>query len=75
MDFDEWIQYGINNGFCSEQFCMIHAGVPTSELEDQIQSRDDWDPDDLCVHTIRLGSTKDWDLDAESWIIDQLESR
>ena len=76
MDFDEWIQYGINNGFCSEQFCMTHAGVPSTEFEERLMDREDWDPDFLCIHTVRLGNEKDWDKDADSFMIDQLpESR
>ena len=73
MDFDEWIKYGISNGFCSEQFCMTHAGVPTGVFEDKLMSREDWDPDFLCIHTVRLGSESDWDLDADAFMIDNLE--
>ena len=76
MDFDEWIQYGVNNGFCSEQFCTQHGDTPFTGFETSLHSRDDWDSDFLCVHAVRLGNEKDWDKDADSFMIDQLpESR
>ena len=69
MDFDEWIDFGIKNGFCSEQFCERHAYPPMTELEEKLLNDIDAD---LCVHVVRLGSEKWWDADADAYMIDQL---
>jgi len=58
LDFDQWLQYGIDNGYCSEQFCNTHdvSPVHSSEL-------DAWDNgSDPCAHVVRLGSYDDWDI-------------
>ena len=69
MNFDEWIDFGIKNGFCSEQFCERHAYPPMTELEEKLLNDIDAD---LCVHVVRLGSEKWWDVDADAYMIDQL---
>ena len=59
MDFDEWITVGIQQGFCSEQFCMTHAGPILTDKELEA-----WDEGiDPCHHVVRLGSPVDWDND------------
>ena len=57
MDFNEWLQYGEDNGYCSGQVCMTHAGVPLSDKEV------DDDNGDFCIHIVRLGTPEDWDND------------
>jgi hypothetical protein len=63
MSFDEWLQYGIDNDYCSPQFCNTHDGGPMLEAEHDI-----WDKGlDPCVHMVRLGCPQDWQLDAEAY--------
>jgi len=59
MTFDEWIKYGIENGYCTEQHCYIHAGPPLTDREYAAWDRGT----DFCVHALRLGTPADWDLD------------
>lgn len=47
IDFDSWVQHGMDSGWCGPPVCATHDGVPTSADED------DWDFD-ICVHLIRL---------------------
>jgi hypothetical protein len=57
MTFDEWLRYGIENGFCSDQFCNTHDGAPMHESEERL-----WDEGyDPCMHVVRLGTPEDWD--------------
>jgi hypothetical protein len=57
MDFDEWLRYGVEQGFCSEQFCVTHDGGPWSGKEELMWE----DGEDPCRHMVRLGTEKDWD--------------
>ena len=57
MDFDQWLKYGIDNNFCTNQFCNTHDGYPMSETE-ETQWEDGGDP---CAHMVRLGSIEDWE--------------
>jgi len=56
MDFDQWLKYGIDNGFCTDQFCNTHDGFPMSEAE-ELEWEEGGDP---CTHMVRLGSIEDW---------------
>ena len=64
LNFDEWVQYGINNGFCSEQYCETHDGPPYSQSEALVWE----DGGDLCLHSVRLGSVEDWEMDATAYL-------
>lgn len=56
MDFETWLNFGIINGYCSEQFCNTHDGYPMHESEEL-----EWDEgNDPCAHMVRLGSETDW---------------
>jgi hypothetical protein len=58
MTFDEWIKYGVEQGYCSEQYCDTHDGAPMHESEEAA-----WDEGgDPCLHVVRLGSYDDWDI-------------
>jgi hypothetical protein len=57
MNFDTWLQYGVDNGYCTDQVCMNHAGVPMSDKE-----MDD-DNGDFFIHVVRLGTPEDWDAE------------
>ena len=50
MTFDEWLQYGLTQGWCGPTVCSIHDGLPTT-------SEEDWGFDqgaDPCIHIVRL---------------------
>ena len=64
LNFDEWLQYGIDNGFCSEQYCATHDGPPYSQTEALVWE----DGGDLCLHSVRLGSVEDWEMDAKAYL-------
>lgn len=50
MTFDEWIEAGLEQGFCGPPVCHTHDGLPMSNQED-----DSWnDGKDPCIHIIRL---------------------
>jgi hypothetical protein len=49
IDFSEWLQEGITNGFCGPAVCYTHDGLPLSDQE--YTEFEDGDP---CVHIIRL---------------------
>jgi len=55
MDFNAWLQYGVDHSYCTDQVCMNHDGIPMSDKE-----MDD-DNGDFCIHIVRLGSLEDWD--------------
>ena len=58
MEFDEWLRFGIEHGYCTEQFCNTHAGYPMHDSEEQA-----WEEgSDPCAHMVRLGSPEDWDV-------------
>ena len=57
MTFDEWLQHGIANNFCSEQFCNTHDVPPLTDKEFKLW----YSSDDVCCHMVRLGSPIDWD--------------
>lgn len=33
MTFDEWLNFGIAQGWCSEPDCMTHNGLPNTDEE------------------------------------------
>lgn len=49
MTFEEWLQYGITQGWCGPSVCAIHDGLPTTAEEDV-----DMEELDPCIHIIRL---------------------
>lgn len=47
---DDWIEYGVQMGWCSPPVCEPHDGTPISEEEaDQYEQGED-----PCVHILRL---------------------
>lgn len=56
MTFDEWLQQGVNSGFCTQQFCQTHDMTPMTDYEEG-ELEDGGDP---CVHVVRLGSPNEW---------------
>jgi len=63
MNFQEWYNLGVKNGYCSPQFCNTHDCYPMHETEKKA-----WDEgSDPCAHMVRLGSPEDWSLPDE-WL-------
>jgi len=63
MTFEQWLQVGVENGFCSESFCNTHDGSPTGEKEERLWE-EGYDP---CVHMVRLGNLAIWEQDAQDY--------
>lgn len=61
MTFEEWLEFGIKNGYCSEQFCDTHDGPPMHESEEKAWE----DGGDPCMHMVRLGTIEDWNISTE----------
>lgn len=61
MTFDEWLKYGVDNGFCSEQVCETHEGLPIADEE--IELYDDGETD-LCAYAVRIGTPEQWTVSA-----------
>jgi hypothetical protein len=55
IEFDEWLQQGLSNGFCGPAICYPHDGLPLSEQEDGAYDAGD----DPCIHIIRLYEDKE----------------
>ncbi len=36
MDFNHWLAYGIEQGFCGPPVCTTHDGIPSTREEDEI---------------------------------------
>jgi hypothetical protein len=50
MTIEEWLDLGIENGWCSKPVCNTHDGLPSSAAEDEA-----WDQGyDPCVPAVRL---------------------
>jgi hypothetical protein len=58
INFDDWLQIGLTNGFCGPAICYPHDGLPMTEEEDNQFS----EGEDPCIHIIRLYE----DLDVKS---------
>jgi hypothetical protein len=50
MTFDEWIEFGMAQGWCGPPCCVPHDGIGTTEAEDA----DYEGGGDPCYHVIRL---------------------
>jgi hypothetical protein len=49
MDFDRWLVYGIEQGFCGPAVCTTHDGIPSTREEDEV-----WEEGgDPCIHMMR----------------------
>lgn len=55
MNFDEWLQIGIDNKWCGTAVCSTHDGIPMSDQEDA----EFMEGDDPCVHVLRLYEDED----------------
>jgi len=50
LEFDEWMSYGVNKGWCGPPVCTTHDGLPMSEQEDT-EFKEGQDP---CIHVVRM---------------------
>jgi len=46
MTFEEWLQFGYENGWCGPDVCETHDGLPVSN--------DEYNEDEPCIHIVRL---------------------
>jgi hypothetical protein len=50
MTFEQWLNEGIQLGYCSKPVCNTHEGLPSTEEEDE-----EWENGgDPCVPAVRL---------------------
>jgi hypothetical protein len=49
MTREEWLAYGIEQGFCSMPICVYHDGIPTTHSEDLDIDKHG----EICLHLIR----------------------
>lgn len=52
MTYQEWLEYGIQHGYCTHSFCAMHDSGPMTE-EEEAEADDGGDP---CCVVVRLGS-------------------
>jgi hypothetical protein len=50
VTLDEWLQTGLEQGYCSRPVCNTHDGLPATEEEDERWE----DGDDPCVFAVRI---------------------
>lgn len=50
IDFETWLAYGIEHGFCSQMVRSMHDGTPMSD-EEQDKFDEGWD---TCIWVVRL---------------------
>lgn len=50
MNYEQWLEYGWEQGWCGPPICVTHDGEPTSEEEDN----ELFDGNDICIHVLRL---------------------
>ena len=50
MDFEEWLQFGFDQGWIGPPVCYTHDGMPMTDLE-EAELDAGYDP---CMHLIRL---------------------
>lgn len=51
LDFDTWMEIGLQRGFVGPPVCYTHDGLPTTKAEDNVFSAGEID--DICIHIIR----------------------
>lgn len=67
LTLEQWIALGVSLGYCSEQICNTHDGMPLSETEDILFSNGN----DPCVHVVRLGTEAEWEETAKDLLGDE----
>lgn len=49
VDFNEWMKFGIENGWCGPPVCYVHDGLPLS-IEEETELYES----DPCIHIVRM---------------------
>lgn len=62
MDFSEWIELGIQKGWCGPPVCYGHEGLPASKEEERVMFEYD---DDSCLYIVRLYDSPELKADVE----------
>mgnify|MGYP003662226664 CR=1 FL=1 len=57
----QWVQTGIDSGFCSQTWCETHEAPILAELLTEAEAVRWEDGDDGCVHVLRLYETTEDD--------------
>lgn len=52
--FDEWMEFGVRQGWATAPVCYVHDGLPMTDQEEQ-----DFFDDEPCIHIVRLCETKE----------------
>jgi hypothetical protein len=56
LDFEDWLGFGIRNGWVSDQVCATHEGVPSTD-----EGRIEWDEGgDPCEVVLRVWPPEKW---------------
>ena len=62
LEFEEWMSYGVNKGWCGPPVCTTHDGLPMSEQEDT-EFGEGQDP---CIHVVRMYDDIDMKKEVEN---------
>lgn len=54
MNFAEWLKFGMDKGWISESFCVVHDGAPLTDEEAVLVDGEDGDWDHICVSAVRF---------------------
>ena len=61
-NFDEWIQFGMDKGWCGPPLCEMHDGLPYTKAEmDELDAGND-----PCIHVIRMFESPEDKAEAEA---------
>ncbi len=51
IDFDKWMQIGIENGWCGPPVCYLHDGLPLTPEEEETMYDG---TEEYCIHIVRM---------------------
>jgi len=54
LSFNEWMSYGIEQGWCGPPVCYVHDGLPFTDEEFSLD-----DLDTTCIHIVRMYEDED----------------
>lgn len=61
---EQWIQYGVRQGYCSAPFCETHEGGPIADSEGDAFERGG----DPCLVYLRLGTQAEWEAAGQDYL-------
>lgn len=50
MNYEEWIRYGVEAGWCTAPVCYTHDGLPMTDAE----ADEMYEDIDICIHIVRM---------------------